>query len=324
LIADPAVADGGAHDGFLEDFHLGVGVVGKVEGGRLDDGGFFGGAEFVFAVVGEDAVADLRREDGREALDLLDLLVDHLTADDDVADELALLGVVVLGEGGELADLADVVEKGDADEEVALEEGIALAVEVAELGDAEGVLTEAADKAMVDGFGGGGHLEGLDEFLILHKEHFQESVEVGIFDGVHELQDGLEHVVDAALGDGQVVGGVVFALVAESGPADVELEVSLVGDDLSGDFHVVHLAEFADAHTVGIPDLGIDGACLVLEGQGLVVFPGPGDHGLSLLAEVDFPDTASVLEFIDIVHVGVYSLSIDNLIFDRLIIAIRY
>ena len=42
LVADPAVAHSGSQDGFLENFHLGIGVVGKVEGSRLDDGGLFG------------------------------------------------------------------------------------------------------------------------------------------------------------------------------------------------------------------------------------------------------------------------------------------
>ena len=79
LVADPALTHGCSQDGLFEDFHFGVGVVREVEGRRLNDGGFFRGSEFVFAVVRDDAVAHLRREDrGKSGISLIfSLIISH-------------------------------------------------------------------------------------------------------------------------------------------------------------------------------------------------------------------------------------------------------
>ena len=150
-------------------------------------------------MVGQDAVTHFCGEDRRKSVDLLDLIIDHFTADDDMADELSLLRIVILGESGELADLADVVQQGDTHQQVALEKGVTLAVEVAELGNSQCVLAQAPDKAVVDGLCSRGYFERFDKFRILHKEHFQQSLQMGVFNGVHKLQDRLEHVLDIAL-----------------------------------------------------------------------------------------------------------------------------
>ena len=83
LISDPALTDGSPKDRLLEDFHLRVGIVRKVEGGRLDNGGFFRRSELILAVVGQDAVAHFCGEDRRKSVDLLNLIIYHFTADDD-------------------------------------------------------------------------------------------------------------------------------------------------------------------------------------------------------------------------------------------------
>ena len=219
-----------------------------------------------------------------------------------MADELSLFRVIITGEGGEFAYLADVVQKGDADEEVPFEERVAFTVEVAELGDPECVFTEAADKTVVYGFCRGRELEFPDKIFILYKKHLQELFQIGIFNGVYKLQDCLVHIVDIALGNRQIVGRVILTFVAQAGAADIELQMSLESDNLSRYVHVIHLAEFSDSHAVGIPDLGIDRTGLILEGQCFISLSGSCDKGLSLFAEINILYTASILQFTDITH----------------------
>ena len=226
LVTDPSFTDSGSQDGFLENFHLGIGVVGKVEGGCLNDGGFLGGSEFIFSVVGQDAVPHLCREDGRESVDFFDLFVDHLAADDDVADQLPLFRVVIAGEGGELAHLADIMQQSDAHEEISLEQRVALAVEVAELGNAQSVFAESADKTVVYRFRSRRQFKSFDELCIVHKKHLQKLFEVRVLDGIHKLQDRLVHVIDIPFGNRQIIGRVILPFVAESRAADIELQVS--------------------------------------------------------------------------------------------------
>ena len=144
-------------------------------------------------------MTDLCCQDGRKIFDLFDLFIDHLAADDDMADELALLGVVIAGKCGKLPDLADVVEQGDADKEIPLEERVAFAVKMAELRHTESVFAQAADKSVVNGFRRGGLFEVPDKFGIIDKKHLQEPVEVGVLNGIHKLQDRPEHVVYVAV-----------------------------------------------------------------------------------------------------------------------------
>ena len=194
------------------------------------------------------------------------------------------------------------MQQGDTDKQVPLQKRVALAVKMAELCHSQGMLTEAADKTVVHGFCRGGDFEGLDKLGILHKEHFQKSLQPGVFDGIHELQDCPVHVLDIALGDRQVISRIILSLVAEPGTADIELKVSLIGDDFSGDIDIVHLSELADSHAVGIPDLCVDRSGLVLESQAFIGLSGPRDQGLSFFAEIYFSDAASIREVIDIMH----------------------
>ena len=261
-------------------------------------------------MVGQDAVAHLCREDGRESVDLFDLFVDHLAADDDVADQLPLFRVVIAGEGGEFAHLADIMQQSDAHEEVALEERIALAVEVTELGNAQGVFAESADKTVVYGFRSRRQFKRFDELCIVHKKHLQKLFEVRVLDGIHKLQDRLVHVIDIPFGNRQIIGRVILPFVAESRAADIELQVSLEGDHLSGDIHVVHLSEFSDPHAVRIPDLGVDSSCLVLECQRLICLSRSRYKRLSFFTEIDILYATSVLQITDVSHFPFLFLSL--------------
>ena len=75
---------------------------------------------------------------------------------------------------------------------------------------------------------------------------------------------------------------------------DIELQVSLERDHVACDVHIVQLVKIADSHAVGVPDLGVDSACLVLQSQTLIVLAVLGDKCHSLLAKIDVLDAASL------------------------------
>ena len=78
--------------------------------------------------------------------------------------------------------------------------------------------------------------------------------------------------------------------------------MSLERYHVSGDVHIVQFLELADPHTVGIPDLGVDDAGLVLKSQTLVIFAVLGDKRHSLLAQIDVLDAASLVKFLNVSH----------------------
>src|ERR1044071_1316802 len=115
---------------YLQSHHeFGVEVFQDMHGDGLWSSGGFGGAEFVFAVVREDDVL----EDVDEGLgnlfaeDLLGgaaLVFDPDGGLDDVADELAGIGVAERAVVGELPRFGDVVEEDAGDDQIAVEAGV--------------------------------------------------------------------------------------------------------------------------------------------------------------------------------------------------------
>ena len=131
-----------------------------------------------------------------------------------------------------------------------------------------------------------------------------------VLNGIHKLQDRLVHVIDIPFGNRQIIGRVILPFVAESRAADIELQVSLESDHFSGNIHIVHLAEFSDSHAVRIPDLGVDGSCLVLECQRLICLSRSRYKRLSFFTEIDILYAASVLQITDITHFTALFLSV--------------
>ena len=212
-----------------------------------------------------------------------------------MADELPLLRVIIAGEAGKLADLPDIMKERHGDQKVPLEVGIIPAEEVAQIGDAQRVLREAAHKAVVDALRGGRIPEGGDKFLVFFKESFQKFLQIFVPYAVNVFADGAHHVTNVLFRYGHVVGRVVLALAALARPLDIELKMSLKRHNVSGDVHIIELLKIADAHAVGLPDLGVDHAGLVLKGQALVVLAVLGDQRDPLLAQIDVLDAASLV-----------------------------
>ena len=253
-------------------------------------------------MVGQDAVLQLRRKHRREAGDLAGLFSHHFRAHDDVAQELSVVGVVVFREAGELLRFSDVMAERRGDQQIPFQDGIGPAEIFAQLRYAQGVLQKAAHKAVVDGLGGGGHAEGADEFLVLHEEAFQQFFQKAVFRAADEAEKLLVHAVDAFAADGEVVGGVVFALTADADAFYIDLERALEADHVAVHLYVIHGVKFGDARVVGIPDLGVDGSGLILQDHIFIGFSVLGHGGLLVLAQINVKHPVAFFIVSDIFH----------------------
>ena len=101
--------------------------------------------------------------------------------------------------------------------------------------------------------------------------------------------------------------GKVFVSVKDSGigiPKEDQNQIweRFYKTDLSRGKDKKEFLELSDSHAVGIPDLGVDNAGLVLQCKTLVVFPVLGYKRHSLLAQIDVLDAASLVKFLNISH----------------------
>ena len=124
--------------------------------------------------MGQNTVFHLVCQQFRKSRDFLNLLVDHLHADDDMADELSLLRIVVARELGKFSRLSDIVKKSYRDQQISLEIGIISAEKMAQVGDAERVLRKASHKAVVNALCRRGLSETVNKFLILYEKQLEQ------------------------------------------------------------------------------------------------------------------------------------------------------
>ena len=227
-----------------------------------------------------------------------------------MAQKLPGLRVVVARELRQFPGLAHIVQERDGDQKITVDVGINTAVGVAQVCDTQRVLAEAAHKSVVDALGGRGHAEILDERLVLLKKRPKEAVQILVLHGVDISADGAHHIIDVLVRDGHVVAGVVFPGAALARLPDVELKVSLEGNHVPRDLHVIQLVELADPHAVGIPDLCVDRAGLVLQGHALVGLAVLGHHGHSLFAQIDVPYVAAVIQILYETHICLFLRSL--------------
>ena len=120
--------------------------------------------------MGKDAVLEGRLQARRKIRDLRGVVVDHFRADHDMAEKLAVVGILVDGKIRKLIDLADIVKHRGRDEQVPVDIRIALGKEIAEARDREGVLQKTADEAVMNRLGRRVGAELDDELTVVDKE----------------------------------------------------------------------------------------------------------------------------------------------------------
>ena len=153
--ARPGLAGGELALEAVEAAEAAAEVVDHVDEDGLAGGGDDRGAVLELAVVAEDDVEDRLGEAGVEAGDVLDPAADQVVAERDLALQAAEIGevdrqrVVVVGLG-----LADVVQEGAGDGDVAVDAGEEVGGGADRLGDRERVLEQPVAVGLVVGLGG--------------------------------------------------------------------------------------------------------------------------------------------------------------------------
>ena len=203
-----------------------------------------------------------------------------------MANQLSLVRIVVAGKKGQFTDFADIMQDSRGDQQVPVQDRVSLTVIMTEVGYAQGMLQQAAHKSMMNGFGRGGLFECVDKSRILYKKHLQQFPQAVIFDGTDIFQDLRVHLVNVLVGDRQIILRPVFPVPALAQPADIQLEPSLERSDIPDDMDIIQLFKIIDAHAAGLPDLGVQGSCLVLQNQGIIGLAVPGHQCLLFPAEV--------------------------------------
>src|SRR5713226_4631840 len=156
-----------------------VQLVERVHRHGLERDGLLGAAVLEAAVVRDDEVRDAPLQLAREPLDARRFLADELAGEHEVADQLALVGVVESWLGGYLARLAEVVQQAAGSDQVAVELRVVIADAPAELHHAQGVLAQAAHEGVMDALRRRGAAEGRRQLRIV-EERFEQRADVAV------------------------------------------------------------------------------------------------------------------------------------------------
>jgi len=197
-----------------------------------DDGlachGDDGASLLTLAVVRDDDVTQARRELGREALDLGDEALDDVVTDDDLA--LQASGV---GEPrrervtGVARDLADVVQQGAGDDEVAVHGRQTVGDGRRHLGDDHRVLEQAVAVRVMVAHRGRDDGEGLARLAVWVDGARKELRDVRLADAGDQRREPLAQLVQRNGRDGDQCRRVVLSFAHHAEPLDHELGAPL-------------------------------------------------------------------------------------------------
>ena len=152
-------------------------------------------------MVREHDVGDVLLEELGEAGNGPRLHVNLLGGHDDVAHELALIGVAERLVVGELAHLADVVQERAREQQVPVCHGVVVRHPVGEPHDREDVLREPAPPGVVDTLRGRRNREALRDVRVIQKRE-QELLHMRVLDALDQLAN-LSHVAGAIFAGGR-------------------------------------------------------------------------------------------------------------------------
>ena len=111
------------------------------------------------------------------------------------------------------------------------------------------------------------------------------------------------HVVDVFGAYGEVVGRVVFSLLAKADSFYADLEGTLEAVYVAVYFDVVQGIEFGNAGAVGIPYFGVNGSGFILEDYVVVGFAVFGDSRLFMFTEVNVKYSVAFFVVLNVFHV---------------------
>ena len=125
---------------------------------------------------------------------------------------------------------------------------------------------------MMDALGCRVIFEGFDKCLILDEELLQEGMQVGFLDGGSDPKEFLVHGVNVIAAAWHVVCRNILSITGPADTAYIELKAALIGGHAALHLDKIQCFKMLDPR-VQVPDLGVKGAGLILQGQVLIIFP---------------------------------------------------
>ena len=167
-------------------------------------------------MVSEYTVLDHHLELCREAFYAGGVVMHHLRPDHDMAEQLAVIRVLIKREIRKLLHFAYVMEHGGCEQQIPVDSRIAASQEVTHFCHLQSVLKKTAHEAVVDSLGCGVTGKSCHELFIIGKEAEKELLQVCILyrpDIVHELA---VHYLSVLLSDRKVIRRDILARIGFS------------------------------------------------------------------------------------------------------------
>ena len=135
------------------------------------------------------------------------------------------------------------------------------------------MLKKAADKAVMNGFGRGMLCEGLEKFLVFHKEIPEQLRQVRIFYTARITQKLLVHHFGISLTDRKVIRRDILTGIRFPDLLQGRLEGAIKIADRSGNIDVIQDVKLTDTFRIRVPYLGIDLPGAILKYDCFIIFP---------------------------------------------------
>src|SRR5437868_7423829 len=177
--------------------------------------------------MADDEVLNQRLQRIRKLGQLGELCLQHFKFDDHVPEQLAACSVGKRAIVSKLVNLANIVEEGSGEQQVAVYLRIIVAHQVAGIEKRDDMLKQSTDIGVVKRFGRRGIAISLSDIGIGH-ERLNQSFEVGIFKACDEACQGLPQLPNILGRLRQVIGKVNFRVSQTAKLVDRKLKAILV------------------------------------------------------------------------------------------------
>ena len=156
-------------------------------------------------------------------------------------DQLSLIRVVILRKTGKLSRFSDVMEHRCRQKQIPIQERVIVRKIVAEPHHTECVLQKTAHKSVMNRLRRRGNLEGMNEFLVVHKQLDDQLPQMRLLDLIGKTNHLIPHLLAVFLGYRYIFRRIIFSLAAPAGSLDIQLVLLLIDRDLSDNVHIIHL-----------------------------------------------------------------------------------
>ena len=235
----------------------------------------------------DDTVFQLARQLFRKAWDRADCLTYHFHTNDNMSQQLSVIGIVIVRKCGQFFCFSYVMADRRCIEQVFIQDRIGSGKVFTHFYHAQRMLQQTSGKTMMYCLRRRMSLKGLYEFFILHKVilHCLTQVIVGYLAYVGTQL--LKHTVHTLIGCRHIISRVVFPLCGFSYLFNIELPIVIVADNLAEYLNKIFLIVIGYSLGIGIPYFSVQSPCFILKQQVIIRLSIPGLRGTFPLAEIN-------------------------------------